>query len=657
MPAVRIADRRVWVGDESRALLSGEVHYWRLDPRAWPTVLRSCRELGLKVLSTYVCWEFHELAPGEFDFVGTTDPRRNLTGFLELVQREGFWLLIRPGPYIYAEWPNSGLPDRVVQWHRLHPSFQSQALTWMTAVVEQIRPWLATAGGPIVMLQADNEADPWTDVYGPQLGLGNSGAGLFQDFLLTRYAHIAELNAAWGSSLEDFSKARAVEVPVAGMSTPFLDFCRFRHWYATEIVRWTTAEYRQLGIDVPIASNTYSGWNVQNWRELESESDLAGPDLYPTSRIGREPREHRRFLDGVRYARTYSVLPFIPEFESGIWHGWHSGVGVLSATHYALIAYSALQAGISGWNWYMLVNRDNWYMSPINELGRPRPDLAPTFAALVNAFEKLDPPSLEKVTDTAVTIDVLARAAGVADGDGVLDALYTADIDYEFFDVDTGRLDKPLVLDAGGRWLSARGQQRLLEYVEAGGTLIFFQSLPLLDDALRPLNGLGLLDPDGITSGADPQRLLVDLGEHSLELSSPGVIVYRDVPGQPISAQRTEQRPPTQEGGYLHVKLPVGEQMTVGYVEARGKGRLVVLGIAPSAALLVALHGWLGIRIACRSDAVGVHSALFSRGQDLVAILTNTDDIDRDAVLSVNGVQMPVRVAARSGTFVKVPQT
>ena len=178
MPAVSIADRRVWVGDESRPLLSGEVHYWRLDPQVWSTALRSCRELGLKVLSTYVCWDFHELAPGQFDFVGTTNPRRDLVGFLELVQREGFWLLIRPGPYIYAEWPNSGLPDRAVQWHRLHTSFRSEALIWMTAVVEQIRPWLATAGGPIVVLQADNEADPWTDVYGPQLGLGNRGGGL-----------------------------------------------------------------------------------------------------------------------------------------------------------------------------------------------------------------------------------------------------------------------------------------------------------------------------------------------------------------------------------------------------------------------------------------------------------------------------------------------
>jgi len=294
-------------------------------------------------------------------------------------------------------------------------------------------------------------------------------------------------------------------------------------------------------------------------------------------------------------------------------------------------------------------------MSPINELGRPRPDLAPTFASLVNAFEELDPPSLEKLTDTATTIDILAHAAGALQGDAVLDALYAADIDYEFFDVDTGRLEKPLVLYAGGGWLSAPGQQRLVDYVEAGGTLVFFQLLPLRDDALRPLNGLGLVEPDGITSAADPQRVRLDLGEHSLELSSPGVFVYRDVPGQPISAQRTEQRPPTQEGGYLHVQLPVGEQITVGYVEPRGKGRLVVLGLAPSPALLVAVHGWLGIRIGCRAEAVGVHSALFRRGQEHFVVLTNTQDVHCDAVLAVDAMQMTVRVAARSGTFVKVP--
>src|SRR5689334_6624071 len=107
--ATRLAERRVWVGDQQRALLSGEVHYWRLDAAVWPAALSRVRELGLDVISTYVPWNFHELSPETFDFGGATDPRRNLHAFLRLADAAGFWVLLRPGPYIYAEWPNSGI--------------------------------------------------------------------------------------------------------------------------------------------------------------------------------------------------------------------------------------------------------------------------------------------------------------------------------------------------------------------------------------------------------------------------------------------------------------------------------------------------------------------------------------------------------------------
>src|SRR5215813_8788119 len=155
MPAVRIVDRRICVGDERRALLSGEIHFWRHAPEVWPALLERARDIGLRVLSTYVCWDFHEVEPGNFDFSGDTHPRRDLLGYIELVKQAGFWLLLRPGPYIYAEWPNSGLPDRIVAWHRLHPEFQREASNYMAAVVGAVRPWFATRGGPIVLLQAD----------------------------------------------------------------------------------------------------------------------------------------------------------------------------------------------------------------------------------------------------------------------------------------------------------------------------------------------------------------------------------------------------------------------------------------------------------------------------------------------------------------------
>jgi hypothetical protein len=619
------------------------------------------------VVSTYVCWEFHELAPGQFDLRGQSHPRRNLLAFLELAREAGMWLVLRPGPYIYAEWPNSGVPERVVRWHRLHPSFQREAAAWMAAVVEEVTPFLATQAGPVVLLQADNEADPWMDVYGAQLGLG-SEAGLFQQFLASRYAHIAELNAAWQAAYTHFEQARAVVrplLPEPGFRERYLDVCRFRHWYAAEVVRWTATEYRRLGVDVPISANTYIGWDVQDWRALEAECDLAGPDVYPTSRMADDPGEHRRMLDALRYARSYSALPFVPEFESGIWHGWHAGVGTLTATHYELNGLSALQAGACGWNWYMLASRDSWYMSPITELGRFRPDLAPAFAWLVRVFRELDPSSLDKLVETAVTVDVLERAAGIdVAGEDVLDALYAADIDYDFFDLDTGRLARPVVLYAGGSSLSEAAQARLVGYVESGGNLVFFQSLPA--------GRLGLRRPDGVTSAADPQRLRLALAGRSVELSSPAVFSYAEAPGEALVAERVLPRPAIQEGGHAHVLLPVGERITVGYVQRRGAGRVIVLGLAPTPALLVALHAWLGVRMSSRALSPRAQSALFRRGLEHFAVVTSTSPDAREVslVLDVDplpaqardlrtGCRAPVvdgraliQVPARSGTVV-----
>jgi hypothetical protein len=678
MPPVRIVDRRIQVGDEQRSLLAGEVHFWRLDPHVWPAVLRAARDLGLEILSTYVCWEFHELSPGEFDFVGRTNPRRDLLGFLELARREGFWLLLRPGPYIYAEWRNSGIPERTVRWHRLHPEFQREAEVWMARVVEATRPSLATHRGPIVLWQADNEADPWTDVYGAQLGLAET-PGLFQEFLAERYVQVAELNNAWNTSLSSFSAARAVseKAPAPGYESRYLDVCRFRHWYATKVVRWTSSAYRRLGVDVPIYANTYASWSVQQGRELQTACDLVGPDVYPTARIAADPVEHRQVLDAIRYARSYAPLAFIPEFESGIWHGWHKRVGMLPATHYALIGHAVLQAGASGWNWYMLVNRDNWYMSPINELGDPRPDLAPVFGDLVCLFRELDPPSLAKMVDTAVTVDPLDRAANLAGGTAevVLQALHSADIDYEFFDIETARLARPLVLYAGASWLSPLGQRHLVDYVEGGGTLVFFQTLPVADAAQQPLNLLGLRLPDGVTTAADPQRIRLELGDHPVELSSAAVYAYSAVPGTPLHAERIAPRPPSQEGGYAHVQLPIGQRVVVGYLEARGPGRVVVLGVAPTPDLLVALHAWLGVRVPSRAGSPAIHSALFARRTDHFLVLTNTAehavnariqlDIDAACVAGralrtdrefevTNGSVLTAEVPPRSGTVLRL---
>jgi hypothetical protein len=638
VPVVRIRDKRINVGDESRPLLHGEVHFWRLSPHRWRDCLRAARDLGLDIVSTYVCWEYHEVAEGRFDFRGDTDPQRDLEGFLRLAADEGFWVLLRPGPYIYSEWPNSGVPTRVVRYHRLNPAFRAQAERYMAAVVEVAAPCLATRGGPIVLWQADNEPDPWPDVYGSQLGLGLE-PGPFQAFLREQYrGDLQALNATWDAGLGGFEDARAVLAPAVGEPASvvrFLDFCRFQHWYTAEIVRWTVETYRRLGVDVPIYANVYSGFGVQHWREMERVADLAGPDFYPTAEFRGEPAEHRRLLERVRYTRTYSALPYIPEFEAGIWQGRHERVGVLGPGHYRLVCLSALLAGAAGWGWYMLVNRDNWLMSPINEIGQPRPDLAAEFARIVRVFRTMDPPGLEKVTYTAVAMDVLPLCAKVGGlpGEPLLEGLHRADIDYEYFDVETGQIARPLMLYAGAGWLSQFAQERLLAYVDEGGTLVFFQDLPLRDDRLRPLNLLRLRQPDGVLRAGYPRRLTLHLDDETATFSSPTFFIYDEVPGEALVAERAPEAPGTEEGRRVHATLPVGERYTIGYCERRGRGSIVCLGVAPDPDVLLALNRWLGVAVPSRSATGHVSTALLRRDDALFLVAVNHGEEEREATV------------------------
>src|SRR5690606_24544546 len=103
---------------------------------------------------------------------------------------------------------------------------------------------------------------------------------------------------------------------------------------------------------------------------------------------------------------------------------------------------------------------------------------------------------LEKITNTAVTFVPLQRGT-TRPGQELLQSIYDADIDYEFFDLDGAVTDKPIVFYAGGSWLSEHGQRNLINYVEGGGHLICVGEIPRLDEHMQPLNLLELPKPDG----------------------------------------------------------------------------------------------------------------------------------------------------------------
>jgi len=92
-------------------LISGEIHYFRLNPKLWEKHLRLLKESGANTTSTYIPWDWHEYEEGKFDFSGETNPARNLLRYIELCKNIGLNLIVKPGPYILAEYENHGLPN------------------------------------------------------------------------------------------------------------------------------------------------------------------------------------------------------------------------------------------------------------------------------------------------------------------------------------------------------------------------------------------------------------------------------------------------------------------------------------------------------------------------------------------------------------------
>jgi hypothetical protein len=630
---VRIEGGALRDGQERVRLLSGEVHYWRLQRDQWPRVLETVKELGFRLISTYVPWEHHEVAPGAFDFTGRTWPSRDLAGFLELVDRTALRILLRPGPYIYSEWRNAGVPDRVVRYHRSHPAFLKEARAYLKEVVRVVEPYLATRGGPVIMVQVDNELDPWEQCYGDQLGLWG-GEGLFQEFLRTRYSTVERLNQSWGTQFTNFRDAHATAAPSDSRTEGrrrYLDFVRFRRHYTTELARTLCEAFRKVGIDTPLYVNTYASVTVQDWISLDKAADLVGYDTYPTAHFQHRPNEHRDFMEIARYAGSVCRLPFIAELECGVWHGWHYHTGVLDRKHLRLTACSAIAGGVVGWNWYMLVDRDNWYMSPINEWGAKRPELAEEVEALVRAYDQLDPPSLERVTSTCLTWSSLHRSAKLDDPTCLpRKAMYEAGLDYMFLDLAVGKVCKPLILYDGTEWLPSGEQERLLVCIEEGSHLVLFQLLPLRDEDGRETNVLGLPVPTGKRASG---WLDVILGNETVRVKSSSLLWDREE-WEPFAAAAA-MRPAGEYTAEMerHVRLALGRQFTVGWTKDCGKGRITVLGLEPSALLIKALHRAFGITLPPHSDEDSVTVVTFTGKRGLFMVVVNVCDRARQVAV------------------------
>lgn len=158
-PRFAIGDKDFLLDGKPLQIRCGEMHFARVPREYWGHRLKAIKAMGLNTVCAYLFWNYHEWREGRYRWEG----QRDAAEFCRMAQAEGLWVILRPGPYACAEWEMGGLP----WWLLKHPgdsflrsrapAFVEPARRWLKEVGRVLAPMQVTQGGPILMVQVENE--------------------------------------------------------------------------------------------------------------------------------------------------------------------------------------------------------------------------------------------------------------------------------------------------------------------------------------------------------------------------------------------------------------------------------------------------------------------------------------------------------------------
>lgn len=386
-----LAGRSLRLGERDVPLYSGAMHYWRLERSAWRPGLMQLRDLGLPIVETYVPWQIHEVAPGEYDF-GEQDPRKDVGAFVDIAAELGLLVFARPGPHINAEMTYFGLPERIVYdsacqarspQHnpviqgfppRMFPvpsyasrTFHDEVGLWFDAVGAVLAPRLWPAG-PIVMLQIDNEGSYYFRDGTYEQDYHPDAVADWRKFLEKRYGNLAKTSEAHAKKYgrwDEASPPQRFAAECAEELVVHLDWVTFREEMIASSLSRMKRRLGKAGLKGPVTVHNFPLGDqgaAMSSPAIEKVVDLVGFDYYHAR------REHRAIKRRTLYLAGTHALPYAPEMGVGA-PPWFTPLANEDSLFTAMVS---LAYGLRGFNLYMAVDRDRWYGAPIDARGNPR---------------------------------------------------------------------------------------------------------------------------------------------------------------------------------------------------------------------------------------------------------------------------------------------
>ncbi|WP_294592205.1 beta-galactosidase family protein [uncultured Rikenella sp.] len=316
---------------------AAELHYPRIPRDYWENRIQLCQALGMNTICLYVFWNAHEEEPGKFDFTGNNDLRH----FIELCAKNGMKVILRPGPYVCAEWDMGGLPwwllkDRGLKLRDDNPAFMERVALFERQVAEQVGDLTVDKGGPILMVQVENEygaygvnkkyvgeiRDMLRELYGPSVVLFQCDWS--SNFLLNGLDEtVWTLNFGTGANIDAQFRALKEQRPDAPLMCSEFWSGWFDRWGANHETR--DASVMISGIEEMLSKGisfslymTHGGTNWGHWAGANSPAYAPDVTSYdydaPISESGQTtPKYHalRRALAGFSDKRPSPIPPVI----------------------------------------------------------------------------------------------------------------------------------------------------------------------------------------------------------------------------------------------------------------------------------------------------------------------------------------------------------
>lgn len=399
---VEFTNKGIRIGGKETGLYSGSIHYWRHAKKDWEKILDSAAGMGFQILETYIPWSVHEVEEGVYDF-GSIDESKDLEGFLQLCERKGKYLIVRPGPHINAELSLFGYPRFLLEEEGVQakgpdqkaviypfvtgtfpiPSYASERLYEKTEVYfARLQPVLQRhcyPKGCIIAIQADNETCYFFRDKAYVMDYCEDSVRLYQNMLEEEYGDIRALSRAYGKSFQSFKDV----MPPRGYDEKeihiawFEDWVKYKEYQILYALKRMTDILLDMKLPIPIFHNcayqTETPVSVQRIEAIPGLS-VAGIDAYP------EKNDTKMLKQRIRYMAGSSRLVFVPEFGSG---SWFDRGTLLTEKQEAFSYLYALMNGMKAVNFYMLAERDRWTGCPIRADGIIRKNFHEMFRQLL----------------------------------------------------------------------------------------------------------------------------------------------------------------------------------------------------------------------------------------------------------------------------------